>query len=105
RPGRRLFEDVAFVGVNENQIDIGTVIQFLPAQFTHAENAEFGRLAAFVDLEVIRPAETFGELAPAYLINGVEADIRHGGNFARDFRDVGQAREIARGDAEHFPLF
>ena len=37
--------------------------------------------------------------------NRLQANIRDVGNLPRDFKNVVQSRQIARGDAQHFPLF
>ena len=100
----RLLENVAFVRVNENQIDIGTVIEFLSAEFAHPENAKLRLLPAFAGVEVIRLAEPLGELFPADSIHGFQADVGYAGDFACDFCDVAETGEVARGDAEHFTL-
>ena len=105
RPGRRLFEGMAFLGVNEYQIDIGTVVQFLPAQFAQPQHAKFRRLPPFVGIQVPGLAEALGELPATDPVHGLEADIGHAGNLLRQSRRVAQPAQVSRRDAEHFALF
>ena len=94
-----------FIAVDKQHVHIRTVVQFLPAEFPHAEHAEFRRLPLAVDILMRRLAEAFGQLAMAYSPDGFEADIRDIGKLARDLRHVAQARQITRRDAQHFALF
>src|SRR5439155_4319650 len=86
-------------------INVGTVIELLPAEFAHPENAKFRRLPAPLAIEMIGLAEALGELAAADLIHGVQTDVGHVRNLARDFGGVAEAGQVTRRDAEHFPLF
>ena len=95
---------MAFLGVNEHQIDIGTVIEFLPAQFAQAQNAEFRRPPALVGVAVIGLAETLAELLSAHAVNGVQANVGHAGDFPGDFGGAAQTGQVPRRDAQHFPL-
>jgi hypothetical protein len=45
------------------------------------------------------------KLPPNDAQDGLKANIGDVGEFARDFDNVAQVGEVARGDAEHFPLF
>ena len=102
---RRLFEDVAFVGVNEEHIHVGTIVEFLSAQLAQADHREPGRLPRAVRGLMIRLAKAVGELPPTELERGVQADIGDVGDFACHLGGAAQAREVARGDAQHLALF
>ena len=49
-------------------------------------------------------AVAFGQLAMADLPDGVQAHIRQAGEFAGDFGDVAQPRQVARADAQQLAL-
>ena len=45
------------------------------------------------------PAKFLAQLPQADLQHGVQTNVRHVGKFPRDFNDIAEARQIARGDA------
>ncbi len=102
---RGCFEVTAFLALKENDVHVGTVVEFLAAEFAEAEDAEFGGQPATVGggMEGLTQAAREGLEAKAE--DGVEAGIGDVGDFAGDFEGGAEAGEVAGGDAEHFALF
>ena len=98
------FEDAAFLAVEKDQIHIRAVIQLLPAQLAHAENAELRRLPALVSILVPGRAVPRHTLLPAQLIHRRKRHLRHIGKLADDLVHRGQARQIARRQSEQLAM-
>ena len=83
--GGALLEHVAFLSVNEEHINIGTVIQFLPAQFAHAEKATCGRLPTIGRVPVPGLAKAFRQPLMTDAPHPIQANVGHIGNLTDDF--------------------
>src|SRR5213079_1848628 len=54
----RLFENESFFGINESQIDIGVVVEFLPAELSKSEHCEFGGKPSRARALMVRPSKS-----------------------------------------------
>ena len=101
---RPFLVDAAFLRVDEQDIDVRTVVEFLAAKLAHAENTELGLPPKPGGILLEWTAKAGVELIEAKLEHGSQGDLCHIGNFQDNFRGRGQAGEVARGDAHHLAL-
>src|SRR6185503_12958716 len=95
---------MALLAINENEINIGAVVQFLPAQFPQPDHCKMGHLPVARGVLVKRLAKTCHGALPAKLKHRAQTHVGHVGNLPRDFRGISKASKVPRGDAQHLPL-
>ena len=102
---RRLLEHLPFLAIDENDIDVGTVIKLLSPEFAQTNDRKPGGLPPLARILMVRLAEAFGQWPIAELQHAGQTNIRDVGNLPCDVRRAAQARQIARADPQHLALF
>ena len=85
---RRRFENVTFIAIDEDHVDVGAVVEFLATEFAEADSAKSRRLPTLVRIEMIGRAETLCQLLRADLVNGFQTNIGEVGQFEGDVHGV-----------------
>ena len=95
---------MAFLGVEEHQVHVGAVVEFLSAELAEAEHREPGGQPRAIGVLVPGLAEAIDQRLAAELERGVEAEIGEVGDLPGDRGGIPEAGEVARGDAQHLAL-
>jgi len=103
--GGRFIEEVAFFGVDEEEVDVRAIVEFLAAEFSHAEDAEGRGEPLTVGRLVVGASEPAAEIVGEDALGGFDADVGQVGDFAQDVGQWAEAGEVAEGDAEGLALF
>lgn len=93
-----------FLGIDEQEIDIGTIIQFLTAEFAEAEDAEGGAVPGAIGLLMPGFAEALHEGEADQFQDAVEEHLGGVGEFQDQVGEGGEAVEVAQTDAQQFML-
>ena len=96
--GKRARADgFAFLGIDQDEVDVGGDVELAAAELAHAHHDQPLR-AALAE----RPAELRFELALEQRLHRIDANVGERGHGGADFAEVGAARKIARhGAQEH----